>query len=252
LYTQSAIERILKKVSVQKLSAKAAFKKLRYLSYESFDFANIDHHRRIRKNLPEVIFSPGKTFEQLKKIIGSLSKSGAPVLATRLSENEFRKLKKFFPKLCYSRDGRVAYLKNKAVGRGKGLVAVVTAGTSDIPVAEEAAITLEIVGKSVKRFYDCGVAGLHRLLDHIQDIEKADVIICVAGMEGALSSVMAGLVSKPIIAVPTSVGYGANFKGVAPLLTMMNSCAQGVVVVNIDSGFNAACFASLVLDQICG
>ena len=248
MYTKKTIAEILKKVSKRKLSPSSAFQKLRHLSYESLSFAQLDHHRPLRKNLPEVIYAPGKTLEQLKRIVRSLLKSSAPVLITRLEEKHFKKLRTEFPKLNYSGEARLAYL-NKRKKSGHGLVAVVTAGTSDIPVAEEAAVTLEAIGKNVSRFYDCGVAGLHRLLDHAREIEKADVIICVAGMEGALPSVLAGLVPKPLIAVPTSVGYGASFRGMTPLLTMLNSCAQGIAVVNIDAGFSAACFASLILDQ---
>lgn len=247
MYTQKAIEEILKKVSQRKISPQAAFHKLRNLSYESLGFARLDHHRILRKNLPEVIYAPGKTLDQLTVITKSLSRNGNPFLVTRLDEPTFRKLRKHFPKLSYSEKGKIAYLPHRVILTVK-TVAIVTAGTSDIPIAEEAAVTLEILGHRLKRFYDLGVAGLHRLLDHVSDIEQADAIICVAGMEGALPSVLAGLVSKPVIAVPTSVGYGSSFKGVAPLLTMLNSCAQGVAVVNIDSGFSAACFAHLVLN----
>ena len=250
MYTQKTIEEILKRVSKKKISPKSAFQKLRYLSYESLEFARLDHHRMFRKNLPEVIYAPGKTEKQLEQITRSLYRTRVPLLITRLEEKRFRKLKKYFPKLCYSKPACFAYLPFAGrVLSKKGLVAVVTAGTSDIPVAEEAVVTLQAIGIEVRRFYDCGVAGLHRLLDQVRKIDEANVIICVAGMEGALPSVLAGLVSKPVIAVPTSVGYGSSFKGLAPLLTMLNSCAQGVTVVNIDAGFNAACFASLVLAQ---
>lgn len=247
MYTQRVVEDILRKVSKGKISYQKAFQKLRHLSYESLGFANLDHHRVLRKNLPEVIYAPGKTIGQLKTMTKAFLRNGAPLLVTRLDPETFHQLKKQFPKLSYSREARAAYVN----GRGKpvvcGTVAIVTAGTSDIPVAEEARLTLEVLGTTVKCFYDLGVAGLHRLLDHLPQIEKADVIICIAGMEGALASVLTGLVSKPVVAVPTSVGYGASFKGVAALLTMLNSCAQGVALVNIDSGFGAACFAHLIL-----
>ncbi len=249
MYSRQTIERILTQVAKRKISSAAAFKKLKYLSSELFRFAELDHHRLLRKNLPEVVYAPGKSPIQLTKIARAILKSGGLLLITRLEKNGFEKLRREIPQLRYSEDGRLAYVKARHGGRTSGLVSVVTAGTSDIPVAEEAAVTLELMGKKVKRFYDCGVAGLHRLLNHLEDIERADVIICVAGMEGALASVLAGLVSKPVIAVPTSVGYGSSFKGLAPLLTMLNSCAQGVAVVNIDSGFNAACFTNLVLDK---
>ena len=246
MYTRKAIEEILKKVSKRKFSPQRAFQKLRHLSYESLTFANLDHHRPLRKNLPEAVFASGKTIEQLKAIISALIRSHAPILITRLEQAQYKKLKRWFPRLSYSSQAQLAYCNGKKVSR-EGSVAIVTAGTSDIPIAEEARITLETIGRNVRCFYDLGIAGLHRLLDHLPEIEKADAIICIAGMEGALPSVLAGLVSKPVIAVPTSVGYGSSFKGVAPLLTMLNSCAQGVAVVNIDSGFSAACFAHLIL-----
>ena len=274
MYSRKAIKAILKRVSKQKLSPQAAFQKLRHLSYETLGFARLDHHRPLRKNLPEVIYAPGKTLAQLEKITNALLRKKTPLLITRLEEDKFRKLKKRFPKLIFSKMARVAYVKshkseiasvallprNDVIARksrrqrddeavSKYCVAIVTAGTSDIPIAEEARITLETIGRSVHCFYDLGVAGLHRLLDHLPEIEKADAIICIAGMEGALPSVLAGLISKPVIAVPTSVGYGSSFKGIAPLLTMLNTCAQGVAVVNIDSGFNAACFAHLMLSS---
>ncbi|MBI1977427.1 MAG: nickel pincer cofactor biosynthesis protein LarB [Candidatus Omnitrophica bacterium] len=271
MYTQKAIEEILKKVSKRKISTQVAFHKLRNLSYESLGFARLDHHRVLRKSLPEVIYAPGKTLEQIEKIAKALRRNENILLITRLEEKRFRKLKRKVQKLCYSKEGKIAYITPHLCPPPQGgrkterkhflppvwgkvrmgveaKVAIVTAGTSDIPVAEEARITLESLGRKVQAFYDLGVAGLHRLLDHISEIEKAHVIICVAGMEGALPSVLAGLVSKPVIAVPTSVGYGSSFKGVTPLLTMLNSCAQGVAVVNIDSGFSAACFAHLVLN----
>ena len=245
-YTQAAIEDILKKVSAGKISSKKAFQRLRNLSYESLGFARLDHHRFLRKGFPEVVYAPGKTQKQLEKITSALLGKHNPFLITKIDRSRFGKLKKKFSKLSYSREGQVAFLKNGKLTDKKNLIAIVTAGTSDIPVAEEARVTLEALGRETKTFYDLGVAGIHRLLDHISEIEKAKVVICIAGMEGALPSVLAGLISKPVIAVPTSVGYGSNFKGIAPLLTMLNSCAQGVACVNIDSGFNAACFAHLI------
>ncbi|OGW79107.1 MAG: hypothetical protein A3G33_03875 [Omnitrophica bacterium RIFCSPLOWO2_12_FULL_44_17] len=249
-YSRRAIEAIIKRVSQRKLSPESAFKKLKDLSYESLGFAQLDHHRVIRKTLPEAIYTPGKTTEQIEKILAKFFKHGNTVLLTRLSEKIFRLLNKKFPALQYSKSAQLAFLNARKPGVRSGFVAVVTAGTSDIPVAEEAGVTLEALGEKVARFYDCGIAGLQRLLDHVRKIESADVVICVAGMEGALPSVLAGLISKPIIAVPTSVGYGANFKGVTPLLSMLNSCSQGVAVVNIDSGFSAGCFAKLIMNQI--
>ena len=247
MYTKKAIEGILKKVSGRKISPQDAYHKLRNLAYESFSFARVDHHRMLRKNLPEVIYAPGKTSDQLAKIAAALMRKGSAVLITRLDEKGYRTLKKWVPQLSYSKEGRIAYFRDSLKNVGKSFVAVVTAGTGDIPVAEEAAVTLEVVGRHVKRFYDLGIAGLHRLLDHVSEIDKAEAVICVAGMEGSLPSVLAGLISKPVVAVPTSIGYGSHFKGIAPLLSMLNSCAQGVAVVNIDSGFSAACFAHVMM-----
>jgi len=258
MYSRQAVENILKQIAKKKITPRRAFQKLRHLSYESLKFARIDHHRPIRKNLPEVIYAPGKTDPQLRRITSAMKGKG-PLLITRLEENRYRKLRRYFPKLSYSKVGRIAYLTPKR-GQAKHtkrlplpflaedrLVSIVTAGTSDIPIAEEAKITLKLLGRGVACFYDVGVSGLHRLLDHLREIEKANVVICIAGMEGALPSVLAGLIARPVIAVPASSGYGASFGGLAPLLTMMSSCAQGVAVVNIDSGFSAACFAHLVL-----
>ena len=248
--TQQTVEKILKQVEKRQLSSRKAFEKLKSLPYETFSFAKIDHHRSFRKGFPEAVYSPGKTVPQLEKIIRSIKQSGHSLILTRLEKNVYFSLRKKIPGLRYSEYGRMAYLKQASVnGRYKSAnnkIALVTAGTSDLPVAEEAAVTLELIGKEVIRIYDCGVAGLHRLLDQLPKLKDVKAIICVAGMEGALASVMAGLVDKPVIAVPTSVGYGASFKGLAPLLTMLSSCAQGIAVVNIDNGFGAACFAASI------
>ncbi len=252
MYSETMVKKILTDLRSGKISNKKAFEKLRNLPYEDLSFARIDHHRRIRTHLPEVIFAPGKTIVQLKKIIGSLKKAKQSILITRLNIDSFKKIKKTFPFLSYSIEGKIAYYKVRNNKKKNGLqnpVAIITAGTSDIPIAEEAAITLEVMGQNVMKFYDCGVAGIHRLLDLLPKLHKAAVIICIAGMEGALASVIGGLVDKPVIAVPTSVGYGASFSGIAPLLTMMNSCAPGVAVVNIDNGFGAACFAVMIVDK---
>ena len=249
MYTKQAIQKILEQVAKNKISPAKAYEKLKHLPYETLPFAKLDHHRTIRKNLPEVVYAPGKTLSQLNQLVRALGKTDTAILVTRLEEKKFRQLKRLHPKLSYSKPGQIAFTNHRPKKAARGLVSIVTAGTSDIPVAEEARITLETLGRGVLSFYDLGVAGLHRLLDHLKEIQSADVVICIAGMEGALPSVLAGLISKPIIAVPTSVGYGANFKGIAPLLTMLNTCAQGVAVVNVDSGFNAACFAHLVLSS---
>lgn len=245
--TQKAIEKILRQVETRRLTSKRAFEKLKRLPYETFSFARIDHHRSLRKGFPEAVYAPGKNLRQLEKIMASIKRSGQNLIVTRLEEKVYRALRKKIPSLRYSEDARIGYLRQTNVnGAVQKSIAVLTGGTSDLPVAEEAALTLELIGRRVIRIYDCGVAGLHRLLDQIPRLKDVKAIICVAGMEGALASVVAGLVDKPVIAVPTSVGYGASFKGIAPLLTMLNSCAQGVAVVNIDNGFGAACFAASV------
>lgn len=253
--TAKSIERVLKQLASRKISSQRAFEKLKNLPYETFSFARVDHHRSLRKGFPEAIYAPGKTIFQLEKLIDSIRKSGQSLIVTRLEKKTYQTLRREFRDLRYSEEARVGYVvRNRHPGgppfrapNGRfTTVAVLTGGTSDIPVAEEAALTLELIGRRAIRIYDCGVAGLHRLLDQLPQLKEVKAIICVAGMEGALASVVAGLTSKPVIAVPTSVGYGASFKGIAPLLTMLNSCAQGVAVVNIDNGFGAACFAASI------
>jgi pyridinium-3,5-biscarboxylic acid mononucleotide synthase len=250
MYSEKIVRTILNDVQVGKLSAEKAYEKLKHLPYENLSFARLDHHRSMRKNMPEAIYAPGKTFEQLIKIVRSFKKGGQRILITRLERSVFQKLQKKIPFLSYSDGGKIAYyspVKDEKRSKTKDAIAVLTAGTGDIPVAEEAAVTLEVMGIPVRRVYDCGVAGLHRLLDLLHQFNETKAIICIAGMDGALPSVVAGMVDKPIIAVPTSVGYGANFQGVAPLLTMLNSCAPGVAVVNIDNGYGAACFALMMI-----
>lgn len=247
--TGERIEKILKQVASRKLSSRRAFEKLKNLPYETFSFARVDHHRLLRKGYPEAVYAPGKTIPQLEKIIRSIKSSGQNLIVTRLEEETFKRLKKKITDLRYSEEGRIGYLKGAQDDGTGARIAVLTGGTSDIPVAEEAAVTLSLMGCEPIRIYDCGVAGLHRLLDELPRLNEARVILCVAGMEGALASVVSGLTDKPVIAVPTSVGYGASFKGIAPLLTMLNSCAPGVAVVNIDNGFGAACFAAAVVSK---
>ena len=251
MYSESTLKKILSDLQSGKISNEEAFKRLKNFPYENLSFARIDHHRHIRTHIPEVIYAPGKTINQLKKIISSLKRAKQHLIVTRLDENIYKKIKKTFPFLSYAVEGKIAYYKirhKKGQNAIQNTIAIVTAGTSDIPVAEEAAITLEVMNQQVVRLYDCGVAGVHRLVDVIPRLYEARAVICIAGMEGALASVLAGLVDRPIIAVPTSVGYGASFSGIAPLLTMMNSCAPGVAVVNIDNGFGAACFTLMILN----
>lgn len=249
MYSKKAIEGVLEKLKCGKITVEKALESLKHLSYESLSFANLDHHRSFRKGFPEAVYAPGKSLEQLEKIIGRLKGTKYPTIITRLEPNYFNKLKKKFPKLRYSREGRLAFLKWKLDEKVEGGISIITAGTGDIPVAEEAAVTLELIGCKVKRVYDCGVAGIHRLVDKIKEIRDTDAVICVAGMEGALPSVVAGLTDKPVIAVPTSVGYGTSLGGITPLFSMLNACSQGVAVVNIDNGYGAACFARAVLNK---
>ena len=216
-------------------------------------FAQVDIDRFRRRGFPEVIYCPGKKKDQIKRIAGILLKSRQPLLLTRLDKKTFSYLKKYYPRLKYNPNGKIAYLKIKlfkkdtsVFSKENGVVGVVCAGTSDIPVAEEAVATLEAMENRILKLYDVGVAGVHRILGHKDALRKCRVVIVIAGMEGALASIISGLVSCPVIAVPTSTGYGANFSGLAPLLTMLNSCSPGVAVVNIDNGFGAAYFASLI------
>lgn len=209
-------------------------------------FAKLDIDRLRRRGFPEVIYCPGKTKEHLKKICREFIKNKQDLLLTKLDKGTSAYLKKIFPRINYHPLAKIGHLVKTRKLSLKGLVAVVSAGTADMPVAEEAAVTLEVMGNRVVRFYDVGVAGVHRLMHKIEVIKKAKVVIVVAGMEGALASLVSGLVSSPVIAVPTSCGYGANFSGLSALLTMLNSCSPGIVVVNIDNGFGAGYFASLI------
>ena len=209
-------------------------------------FAKVDIDRQARRGFAEVIYCPGKTRGQLKKISQELIANKQDILLTRLEKKDFTYLKKPFPKLKYNPLAKIGFLSQKQRAKKLGLVVVISAGTSDIPVAEEAAVTLEAMGSQVKKLYDVGVAGVHRIMSNIGLIKKAQIIIVVAGMEGALASLVSGLIKSPVIAVPTSCGYGANFGGLSALLTMLNSCSPGVAVVNIDNGFGAGYFASLI------
>jgi NCAIR mutase (PurE)-related protein len=240
------MKKILKDYKNGKTSLEEVLEKIKFLPYEDLGFAKIDNHRVIRKGYIETIFCKGKTTKQIIEIIKKMVENNHNVLATKANKKIFNEVKKIFPKAQYNELAKTFIIKNQKVKKKKGKILVLTAGTSDIPVAEEAAITAELMGNSVEKVYDVGVAGIHRLFDIKDKIFSANVIIVVAGMEGALASIVGGLTSKPVIAVPTSVGYGASFKGVAPLLTMLNCCAEGVVVVNIDNGFGAGYFASLI------
>lgn len=242
----------MEQVKNGQISVEQAVEKMRHLPFEDLGFAHVDHHRHIRRGFPEVIFCPGKTTEQIIKIFSSLAEKGGNVLATRAEESVFTALMETgrFPQARYEKLGRTIVLEQKKVEQSKSILPIVTAGTADLPVAMEAQVTAEIMGQRTELIYDVGVAGLHRLFGHVKRLQNANVIIVVAGMEGALVSVIGGLVSCPVIAVPTSIGYGASFGGIAALLTMLNSCASGVTVVNIDNGFSAAIAATLINRKI--
>lgn len=240
------LEKLLIQVQKGELSPKDALKILKDFPYEDLNFAKIDHHRELRRGFPEMVFGAGKTDTQILKIAEAILKKGSNLLITRVEPKVYTKIKKQIPKARYNSLAKAIYLKQRNPPPGKGRIVIITAGTSDIPVAEEAVVTCEILGNEVDKIYDIGVAGLHRLFGELGTIKKARVIITAAGMEGALPSVIAGITEVPIIAVPTSVGYGTSFKGLAALLAMLNSCPGGLAVVNIDNGFGAAYIASLI------
>ncbi len=241
------LETILKKVKSGKISIGEAIAFLKTLPFEDLGYARVDHHRSLRKGFPEVIWGEGKTSTQILTIMKQLKQKGQNILITRLEEKKATAVKRVFPKSQYYPLSRVlTYLTHPVKSEGKGIILVITAGTTDIPVAEEAALTARFMGNRVETLYDVGVSGIHRLLAEREKLEKARVLIVVAGMEGALPSVVGGLVDRPVIAVPTSVGYGASFGGIAALLAMLNSCASGVAVVNIDNGFGAGFIAGLI------
>ncbi|MDP3182844.1 MAG: nickel pincer cofactor biosynthesis protein LarB [Desulfobaccales bacterium] len=241
------LEQLLAEVQAGRLSVEAALARLRTLPFEDLGFARVDHHRQLRQGFPEVVFAAGKSLDQVRGIVTALKQKSQHILVTRLSAEKAAALLSDFPEARYHPDSQVLTLSQGEVpDRGRGLIVVLSAGTSDIPVAEEAALTARLMGHRVETVYDVGVAGLHRLLAYQDLLAQATVFIVVAGMEGALPSVVGGLVDRPVIAVPTSVGYGASFGGLAALLAMLNSCATGVAVVNIDNGFGAGYLAALI------
>jgi pyridinium-3,5-biscarboxylic acid mononucleotide synthase len=241
-----SIRQLFEQVRERKVSPDEAVQRLRHLPFEDLGFAKVDHHRALRNGMPEVVFGLGKKPAQVAQIFARLAEHGGNVLATRTNKEQFAAVKRKVRRAKYDEGSRTIVLRNDSAKYGKGIVAVVSAGTSDIPVAEEAVATVEIMGNDVERLYDVGVAGIHRLLANRESLTRARVVIVCAGMEGALPSVVGGMVGVPVIAVPTSVGYGAAFEGLAALLGMMNSCASNVSVVNIDNGFGAGYVASLI------
>lgn len=242
----AALRKLLEQVREGTVSPDDAVARLRHMPFEDLGFAKVDHHRRLRSGLPEVVFSRGKTPEQVAQIFKKLAVQGGNVLATKADAEHYHAVKKLVRKAEYRETGHAILLRQDDTVYGKGTVVVVSAGTSDIPVAEEALVTAEVMGNKVAHLYDVGVAGIHRLLSNRGVIDQARVVIVCAGMEGALPSVVGGLVRVPVIAVPTSIGYGASFNGLAALLGMLNSCASNVSVVNIDNGFGAGYVASMI------
>jgi pyridinium-3,5-biscarboxylic acid mononucleotide synthase len=243
---RAQIEALLEEVSQGRSGVGDALERLKDLPFEDLGFAKVDHHRALRTGMPEVIFAAGKTTEHVAAIFARMANAGGNVLATRASREVFEAVAAAEPRASFHAAARAITLMQAPAQPGKGTVGIVCAGTSDLPVAEEAAVTARLMGNTVELIADVGVAGIHRLLAQKQSLETARVLIVCAGMEGALPTVVAGLVNAPVIAVPTSVGYGASFGGVAALLGMLNTCAPNVSVVNIDNGFGAACIASLI------
>jgi hypothetical protein len=239
----SDISKLLESVRSGKTGVKTALDRLKHLPFEDVAYAHIDHHRSLRHGMPEVIYCEGKTVEQITGITKRMLKAGSDMLATRASAAVFKAVKKLDRRAVYHKASRAIVIEHSKKKLTAGIVLVLTAGTSDIPIAEEAAVTAGTLGSAVQTVYDVGVAGIHRILSKKNILDSARVIVVVAGMDGALPSVVGGLVDKPIIAVPTSVGYGAGFQGLAPLLTMLNSCASGIAVMNIDNGFGAGVLA---------
>ncbi len=229
-----------------KLTAEQALERLRHLPYQDLGFAKVDHHRVLRQGFPEVVLGQGKSPEQVAAIVESLASHSPRLLVTRASEEMYSAVKARTPEATYNPTARAIVVDRMQQAVSRPGVMVLSGGTADLPVAEEAAVTVELMGNEVTRAYDVGVAGIHRVLDHLPQLQQARVIVVVAGMEGALPSVVSGLVSAPVIAVPTSTGYGASFGGLAALLAMLNSCAAGVSVVNIDNGFGAGYIAGLI------
>jgi hypothetical protein len=241
------LTKLLEDVKNQECEVNTALELLKTLPYEDLSYAKVDHHRELRNGYPEVIYSPGKSLNQIKGIVENmLARSTGNILASRAERDVFDTIKSITPDAIYYEEARSVVVKREEYKTTNDYILVVTAGTSDIPVAEEAAVTAMVMGNQVKRLYDVGVAGIHRLLGNVPIINHAKVIIVVAGMEGALASVVGGLTDKPIVAVPTSIGYGASFGGISALLGMLTSCASGIGVVNIDNGFGAACMASKI------
>jgi pyridinium-3,5-biscarboxylic acid mononucleotide synthase len=247
--TEEQILRILREFKSGAVGADDALRRLRGLPFEDLGFANVDNHRSLRQGFPEVVYGAGKTPEQVGRIVEAMNQHEHNILVTRATSDHFERVRQIVPEAEFHEGARAIFVIKDTRVLGKGTVMVVSAGTSDMPVAEEAVVTLRVMGNKTDVLYDVGIAGIHRLLDRRERLNEARVVIVVAGMEGALPSVVGGLVAAPVIAVPTSIGYGASFGGAAALLGMLNSCASNVAVVNIDNGYGAAVVASLINRQ---
>ena len=244
--TGKEIEKLLKEIKAGTRTIEEAMEVLRTFPYTDLGFARIDHHREIRTGYPEIVYCAGKTIIQVREIFRVMIEKENNIMGTRANQEMYEAVKSICSEAVWFNEARIISIQKKKPEKPVGRIAVITAGTSDIPVAEEAAVTAELLGNDVLRIYDAGVAGIHRLVDKLPDIRSCRVIIVIAGMEGALASVVGGLVDKPVIAVPTSVGYGASFGGISALLAMLTSCSSGVTVVNIDNGFGAGFSASMI------
>lgn len=244
------LQALLEGVRDGSVNIAAALQALKTMPYEDLDFAKIDTHRHLRNGFSEVIYAEGKTIDEIKAIVTRASGGSSCLMATKAGPEVYRAIKEIRPDTVYHEKARIVIMGEPPAKTSTRTIAVVCAGTSDLPIAEEAAVTAAAMGNEVVKIYDVGVAGLHRLFGSLDKLLNANVVVVVAGMDGALPSVIGGLIDKPIVAVPTSVGYGANFNGLAPLLTMLNSCSPGVTVVNIDNGFGAGFFASMV-NRLC-
>jgi len=249
---QDALKQLLQQVRDGEIDVSRAVESLKNLPFESMDCATLDHHRALRCGFPEVIYCPGKTVEQVRVIFGRLVEAGGCVLATRATQEQYDAVAADIPTAEHHPAARAITFRPDGSSEAIGNVAIVAAGTSDLPVAHEARVTAEIMGARVETYFDVGVAGLHRLLAKTSEIQAANAVVAVAGMEGALASVVGGLVAVPVIAVPTSIGYGASFSGLSALLTMLNSCASGVSVVNIDNGFAGGYIGAMINKQVTG
>ena len=247
---KETIINILEKVKDGKVEVEEAAASLKDLPFKDLGYARVDHHRSIRNGFPEVIYCENKSVDEIEGIVKEMLKHDNNILASRAKEEVYQRIKEIAPEAVYHQRSKMIFIEKNKLEKTKSKILVVSGGTSDIPVAEEAVVTAKALGNTVETLYDVGVAGIHRLLGSLDKLDEAEVIITVAGMEGALPSVVGGLVDKPVIAVPTSVGYGANFDGLSALLTMLNSCASGIGVVNIDNGFGAAYLASTMILQI--